>query len=168
MYPVYKQKPEWKGKRSHACLSFLRKWRREQAMNSIGRIILLAVLLAIPSPARGEFQPAGYQAITQAELAKDPRAHAGKKYRVKDIFQFCGSDFCVQFLKTKIDTKEYYCFTLGELCLIRMYLKKDHPDSAQLLKLKKGEGVIVYGTFDKMGTRFHFMIVDRLVTGTID
>jgi hypothetical protein len=140
----------------------------EQVMKNIGRIFLLSILLAIPSPARGEFQPADYRAITQAELAKDPGAHAGKKYRVKDIFQFCGSDFCVQFLKTKINTKEYYCFTLGELCLVRMYLKKDHPDAVQLLKQKKGDEVTVYGTFDNMGTRFHYMIVDRLVTGKID
>jgi hypothetical protein len=144
--------------------------RREgaQVIRNVGRILLLAIFLAIPWTARGEFQPAEYRAITQTELAKEPGGHAGKKYRVTDIFQFCGSDFCVQFLKTKINTKEYYCFTLGELCLIRMYLKKDHPDAVHLLKQKKGDEVTVYGTFDNMGTRFHYMIVDRLVTGKSD
>jgi hypothetical protein len=160
--------PKGKGNETMRVFPAFRRGEGKQGMNSIGRIILLAVLLTIPSPARGEFQPSEYQVITQAELVKKPGAHAGKKYQVTDVFQFCGSDFCVQFLKTKINTKEYYCFTLGELCLIRMYLKKDHSDAVRLLKLKKGEGVTVFGTFDKMGTRFHFMIVDRLVTGTIE
>lgn len=137
-------------------------------MRSTGMIFLLAVSLAVPWLARGEFQPSAYQTITQAELVKEPEAHAGKKYRVTDIFQFCGSDFCVQFLKTKINTKEFYCFTLGDLCLVRMYLKKDHPDAVHLRKQEKGDEVTVYGTFDNMGTSFHFMIVDRLVTGKSD
>ncbi len=126
-------------------------------------MFLLVSVLAVPSWTRAEFVPSEYREATQAILAKQAEANAGKKFQVTDLFQFCGSDFCVQFLKTKIDTRQYYCFALGEVCLVRMYIRKDHPDAALLLKLKKGERITVYGTFDNMGTDFHFMVVDRII-----
>lgn len=126
-------------------------------------MVLMGMVLTIPSSTRAEFAPSEYREATQATLAKQAEAVAGKKFQVTDVFQFCGSDFCVQFLKTKIDTRQFYCFALGEVCLVRMYLRKDHPDAALLLNLKRGDRVTVYGTFDNMGTDFHFMVVDRLV-----
>lgn len=132
-------------------------------MRRTGWMFLLVLGLTVPSWIRAEFVPSNYQEATQATLAKQAEASAGKKFRVTDVFQFCGSDFCVQFLKTKIDTRQFYCFALGEVCLVRMYLRKDHPDTALLLTLKRGDQVTVYGTFDNMGTDFYFMVVDRLV-----
>ncbi|GAB4362170.1 MAG: hypothetical protein Kow00128_01670 [Deltaproteobacteria bacterium] len=129
------------------------------------RVILsamLAILIAFPLPARGEFDPSAYRPITQEELAKDPAVHAGGKYVVTDPFQFCGSDFCVQIHKTRINTRDYYCITLGSLCLVRMYVKKDHPDAAKVAALRKGDIVTVYGTFDYLGAGYRYILVDRL------
>lgn len=126
-------------------------------------LALLAVLIAVPFPARGEFDPAGYKPILQEELVKDPAAHSGRKYKVTERFQFCGSDFCVQIHKTKINTKDYYCITLGPLCLVRMYIKKDHPDAARVSELRKGDMVTVFGTFDYLGAGYRYIVVDRMV-----
>lgn len=122
---------------------------------------LLAILL-MPSPSVAEFDPAAYRPISQADLVKDAKANAGKKFVVTDPFQFCGSDFCVQLRKTKINTRDYYCVTLGPLCLVRFYIRKDHPDAAIVSTLRKGDPLVVYGTFDFQGSDYRFMIVDRL------
>jgi len=126
-------------------------------------LALLAIWIAVPLPAWGEFDPAAYRPITQEELVKDPSIHSGKKYTVTDEFQFCGSDFCVQIHKTKINTRDYYCITLGALCLVRMYIKKDHPDAAKVQELRKGDRVTVYGTFDYLGAGYRYILVDRMV-----
>jgi len=132
-------------------------------MRGILRAVALCVLMAVPGLALGEeFNPAAYTPITQTDLAKNPDAHDGKKYKVTDPFQFCGSDFCVQIHKTKINTREYYCITLGPLCLIRMYIKKDHPDAEKVGTLRKGDMLTVYGTFDHVGSDYRYLIVDRL------
>ncbi len=127
-------------------------------------LVMVTALLAPPA-AFGEFDPAGYRPATQGELVKSPEAYAGKKVQVTDPFQFCGSDFCVQIQRTKINTKDYYCFTLGTVCLVRMYIKKDHPEAPQVLKLKKGDKVTVYGTFDYTGSTYHFVVADHVAVG---
>ena len=133
-------------------------------MKRLSAAVCLSVLLTLPVIAIGEgFNPAAYTAISQEELVKDPGIHEGKKFRVTDLFNFCGSDFCVQIRKTQINTRDYYCVTLGPLCLVRMYIKKDHPDAASVEKLRKGDRVTVYGTFDYMGSNYRYMVVDRLV-----
>lgn len=132
-------------------------------MKKVSAIACLCVLSALSVFAVAEdFNPASYAPITQEDLVKDPAAHAGKKYRVTDPFTFCGSDFCVQIQKTKINTREYFCVTMGTFCLVRMYVKKDHPDAPLVTKLKKGDRVTVYGTFDYMGSNYRYMVVDRL------
>lgn len=132
-------------------------------MKKMSAIACLCVLLTLPFSVVGDdFNPDAYTAISQDQLVKDPAAHAGKKYRVTDPFQFCGSDFCVQIRKTDINTRDYYCVTLGSLCLVRMYVKKNHPDAALVSNLKKGDRVTVYGTFNYMGSNYRYMIVDRL------
>jgi len=138
--------------------------RRKQVMKKMSAVACLCALLTLPVFAMGEgFNPASYTAISQEELVKDPDVHVGKKYRVTDPFNFCGSDFCVQIRKTDINTRDYYCVTLGPLCLVRMYIKKGHPDASSVEKLKKGDRVTVYGTFGYMGSNYRYMIVDRLV-----
>jgi len=124
--------------------------------------LILAFLILLPVSARGEFDPSDYRPVTQEELVQDPAANAGKKFVVTDPFQFCGSDFCVQIQKTKINTRNYYCITLGALCLVRMYVKKDHPDAAKVAELRKGDLVTVYGTFDYQGAGYRYLLVDRM------
>ena len=128
---------------------------------------VFAILVLFPAPQAtfAGFNAAEYAPATQAELVKTPGAHVGKKYQVTDPFQFCGSDFCVQIQKTKINTKDYYCFTLGAVCLVRMYIKKDHPEAPLVLKLRKGDKVTVYGTFDYMGSNYHYLVADHVVVG---
>ncbi len=123
---------------------------------------VIGMLLLVPLAAFGGFNPADYKVATQAELVKTPDAHVGKKYQVTDPFQFCGSDFCVQIQKTKINTRDYYCFTLGTVCLVRMYIKKEHPEAPQVLTFKKGDKVTVYGTFDSTGSSYNYIIADHV------
>lgn len=124
---------------------------------------VIGILLMAPLAAFAELNPAEYKVATQAELVKAPDTHAGKKYQVTDPFQFCGSDFCVQIQKTKINTRDYYCFTLGTVCLVRMYIKKDHPEAPQVLTFRKGDKVTVYGTFDYTGSTYHYIVADHIV-----
>lgn len=135
-------------------------------MKRVSVLACMPLLLVIAQGAQAaaeEFRPGEYAAISQEELVKNPAAYEGKKFRVTDPFQFCGSDFCVQIRKTNINTRDYYCVTLGALCLVRMYIRKDHPDAPSVAKLKKGDIVTVYGTFGYMGSNYRYMIVDRLV-----
>ena len=69
-------------------------------MKRVFRLLLLASVLVLPSMAIAEFDPAPYREITQAELVKNLDGNAGKKFRITDVFNFCGSDFCAQILKT--------------------------------------------------------------------
>ncbi len=121
------------------------------------------LLLLLPALAFGEFRASDYTSITQTDLVKDPEFHAGKKYVIRDPFQFCGSDFCVQIQKTKINTKDYYCFTVGTVCAVRNYIKKDHPEAQQVLKLRKGDMLTIYGTYDHMGSNYNYIVVDHVV-----
>lgn len=131
-------------------------------MAPANRIALVGLMLLLSVPARAEFDPSAYQAITQSHLVANAEASLGRKFRITDSFQYCGSDFCVQVLRTKINTREYYCFAMGSVCMIRFYLKKDHPDAAVLLKFKKGDTVTVYGTFDRIGNNFNYLVADRV------
>ena len=72
-----------------------------------------------------------YSAHTQAELAGDLKKYAKAKVSVKGAFLFTGSDFCYQVRKTTINTRDYLCFALGPMNLIRFYLKKDHEQVPQ-------------------------------------
>jgi hypothetical protein len=129
-------------------------------MRRVAWLLLSLALAFAPSAALAEFNAAAYQPASQAELVKNKDA-VGKKFRVSEPFQFCGSDFCVQ-KKMKIDTREHFCFTLGPLCLVRMYIKKDHPQVQSVLDLKKGDKVTVYGVFERMGNDFHYLVVDHV------
>ncbi|MBI5343308.1 MAG: hypothetical protein HZB63_08405 [Deltaproteobacteria bacterium] len=123
----------------------------------------LFMSLLVPCLAPAESNAAEYRPITQTELVKNPEAYAGKKFQVTDTYLFCGSDFCADLHKTKINTREFYCFALGPMCLVRMYVKKDHPDAARVLEFKKGDKVTVYGTFDYLGSDYRFLVADRVV-----
>ncbi len=135
----------------------------EETMRKLSGIMVLGILLLLPCLALGEFRPADYTPITQVDLVKDPQAHAGKKYQVREAFQFVGSDFCVQIQKTKLNTRDYYCFAVGTICAIRMYIRKDNPEVQPVLKLRKGDILTVYGTFDFMGSNYNYIVVDRIV-----
>ena len=130
-------------------------------MGRVSCLVVFVAALLLPMLARGEFDPSSYKPITQADLVKDSKANAGKKFVVTDVYQFCGSDFCYQLRDTAINTRDYYCVSLGPLCLVRFYIKKDHPDAEAVSNLKKGVKVTFYGTFDTMGSDFRYMIVDR-------
>ncbi len=126
-------------------------------------IAMIGILALFPLAAFGEFDPSVYKEIKQADLVKHPRENEGKKFQVADPFQFCGSDFCVEIRKTKINTKDYYCFTIGSPCLVRFYLKKTHPEASVLMSLKRGDKVTAYGTFESMGSDYNYMLVDHIV-----
>ncbi len=125
-------------------------------------VLLLAAFLVSSAAAGANFDPKEYTPATQADLMKNPEGFEGRKFRVTDPFQFCGSDFCVRNLLGKFNTRDYFCFALGEVCLVRMYIRKDHPETPWVLKLRKGDRVNVYGTFGQIGTDFKYMVVDHI------
>ncbi|MBI5576375.1 MAG: hypothetical protein HY896_08425 [Deltaproteobacteria bacterium] len=132
-------------------------------MRRIFCLACFAMLLAVTCLGADEFHTGEYLPATQVELGKKPEAFAGRKVRVTDTYQFCGSDFCVDLHKKNINVRDYYCFAVGPLCVVRMYIKKDHPDAAQFGTLRKGDRLTVYGTFDHLGSNYRFIMVDRLV-----
>ncbi len=129
---------------------------------SVVSVVILAVLAA---SALAQIDPAAYAPRSQADLVSQYATHAGKKVQVEGTFVFAGSDFCYQIRKTKINTKDYFCFALGPTSLLRLYLKKDHAQADQLLNLKKGERVQAFGTFDSQGGDFNYLVVDGIAVG---
>ena len=124
--------------------------------------LLLVVFLGV-LPCRAEVNSGDYLELTQSELVAKRDHFSGKKVQVNGVFQFAGSDFCYQIRKTKINTKHYFCFAIGVPSVVRLYLKKDHPDAERLLGLKKGDKVTALGVFDFMGADYNYMIVDHIV-----
>lgn len=116
----------------------------------------------VAAPAPSAINPADYKELPQGELVAKREQYAGKKVAVTGIFQFAGSDFCYQIRKTKINTKDYFCFALGAPSVVRLYLKKNHPEGDELLNLKKGDKVTAFGTFDSTGADYNYMIVDHI------
>ncbi len=126
-------------------------------------LLILVALTFLSSGARAaEADPAAYQEVTQAELAGAPENFQDKKVRFTGTFLFTGSDFCYQIRKTKINTKDYFCFALGTPSVVRLYLKKDHPQADELLNVKKGAQVTAFGSFDFLGGDYKFLVVDRI------
>ncbi len=124
----------------------------------IGWMALGCVLVA--TAAWSSLNPDEYVPVTQTELIARKKDFQGKKVSVSGVFLFTGSDFCYQIRKTKINTRDYFCFALGTPSLVRLYLKKDHPQADELLNLRKGTRVTAYGTFDFLGADYNFMVVD--------
>lgn len=142
---------------------------------AVGLILLAALSLSTcafagetAAPATG--QPAQGQApgekkfieVTQAELSQGREGYGGKNVLVGGQFLFTGSDFCYQIRQTKINTRDYLCFALGPVSLIRFYLKKDHPQVDELLKIKKGMTVKAYGAFDSIGNDYKYVVVEKI------
>lgn len=112
--------------------------------------------------AGAEAKPAkNYIDVSQADLSGKREVWEGKDVLVTGPFLFTGSDFCYQIRKTKINTRDYLCFALGPMNLVRFYLKKDHAQVDELLKLKKGAMIKAYGSFDSTGNDYKYVIVDR-------
>lgn len=109
-------------------------------------------------------QPDGvkkYAEVTQGDLSSGREDFTGKDVQVNGQFLFTGSDFCYQIRKTKINTRDYLCFALGPVSLVRFYLKKDHLQVEELMKVKKGVTLKAYGTFDSIGNDYKYVVVDR-------
>ena len=79
-----------------------------------------------------------YEHVSQAKLSTDKSDYRGKNISVEGPFLFTGSDFCYQIRKTKINTKDYLCFAIGPVSLVRLYLKKDHDQVPSLMGAQKG------------------------------
>ncbi len=124
----------------------------------------LALLLILFAPLTGwaEPNPVEYRSASQGDLVAKREVYGGKKVQVAGDFLFTGSDFCYQIRKTKINTKDYFCFALGTPSLVRLYLKKDHPQADALLGLRKGDKVTAYGTFDYLGADYNYLVVDQI------
>ena len=122
--------------------------------------VALACWVGLALPAGAGLNPREYEPVSQTELIANKARYQGKKVQVTGVFLFTGSDFCYQIRKTKINTRDYFCFALGTPSLVRMYLKKDHPQADELLNLRKGTRVTAFGTFDYLGADYNYMLVD--------
>lgn len=121
---------------------------------------------AAPAAAAAPAAPAApadkkYVEVTQGDLSSGRESFEGKDVALSGQFLFTGSDFCYQIRKTKINTRDYLCFALGPVSLVRLYLKKDHPQVEELLKIKKGVTLKAYGNFDSIGNDYKYLVVDR-------
>lgn len=125
-------------------------------------VLLALTFLPLRAPAQETAAPPEYREVTQGELAGAPESFQDKRVSFTGTFLFTGSDFCYQIRKTKINTKDYFCFALGTPSVVRLYLKKDHAQADELLNLKKGAQVTVFGTFDFLGADYKFLVVDRI------
>ena len=102
-----------------------------------------------------------YIEVSQADLSKDMEKYGGKKVSVTGPFLFTGSDFCVNIRKTKINTKDYFCFALGPISLVRFYLHKKHPQAMEIINVKRGAVLTLEGTFDYLGQDYKYVVVDK-------
>lgn len=128
---------------------------------SIWLPFLLCSLLSA-SVMGAEVKTEDYANVTQGDLVAKREGFSGKKVQFSGNFQFAGSDFCYQIRKTKINTKNYFCFAVGVPSVVRLYLRKDHPAADQLLNLKKGDKLTVLGVFDYVGSDYNYVIVDKI------
>jgi hypothetical protein len=103
-----------------------------------------------------------YEKVSQAKLSTDKEDYKEKHVMVEGPFLFTGSDFCYQIRKTKINTRDYLCFAIGPVSLVRLYLKKTHDLVPVLMGAQKGSTVKAYGKFDFLGNDYKFMIVDKI------
>lgn len=126
-------------------------------------VFLTLILLVGTAPAWAVPVQAGdYRAATQAELVGKADVYVNQKVQVTGTFLFTGSDFCYQIRRTKINTRDYFCFALGTPSLVRLYLRKDHEQADELLNVKKGAQVTAYGTFDSLGADYSYVVVDAI------
>lgn len=124
---------------------------------------LTLILLLGTSPAwAAQIDPGEYRPATQAELVAKADTYVNQKVQVTGTFLFTGSDFCYQIRRTKINTRDYFCFALGTPSLVRLYLKKDHEQADELLNVRKGAQVTAYGTFDSLGADYSYVVVDAI------
>ena len=118
-----------------------------------------------PSHATSVPAPITYLEVTQAELSGNLEKYKDAKVVLRGDFLFTGSDFCYQVRKTTINTKDYLCFALGPMNLVRFYLKKDHEQIPLLMSTKKGQMIRAFGTFGSLGEDYKYLVVDKLEVG---
>lgn len=129
----------------------------------MGRFALVLVSVLCLSEVTGwsELNPSEYKRISQCVLVRERRSLVGERVQLTGEF-VGGGKFCYKVQKAKIHTKDYLCFAVGKSCMIRLYLKKSHPDMNLLLDLKPGDQVTAYGVFDYMGTDYNYMVLDGI------
>jgi len=123
--------------------------------------IVATMIVSLPALSGGEDR-VDYENLTQAELIKKRNAFSDKRIKITGAFrQGVASDFFCEIRDTGINTKDYYCFTMGTPSLVRFYLKKDHEQVETLRKVKKGTILTVYGVFGYYGSDFNYVVVDE-------
>lgn len=139
---------------------------READMRSIvvGVLVLTLALCSFAGTAWSAEEAAGaetYVEVSQADLSKEMEKFAQKKVSVTGPFLFTGSDFCVNIRKTKINTKDYFCFALGPISLVRFYLHKKHEQAMEIINVKRGAVLKIDGTYDYLGQDYKYVVVDK-------
>ena len=123
--------------------------------------VLLPLLLALLGSAPAPLNPEEYQRISQCVLARERDGLAGQKVQLTGTY-LEGSPFCHIIRKAGIHTRDYECFALGEPCIFRLYLHKDHSQAELLRSLEKGVKVTAYGVFDYEGSDYNYLILDGI------
>ena len=125
-------------------------------------LVLIAWLGLAHNTGGSEVSLDAYERISQCVLVRERAALAGQKVQITGDF-LQGSEFCHVIRKAGIDTHDYLCFALGEPCIIRLYLHKDHPQADAVRSLPNGRRVTAYGVFDYLGINYNYVILDGIV-----
>jgi hypothetical protein len=123
--------------------------------------VLLTLVLLSATPGWGELNPDEYERISQCVLVRERAALTGEKVQITGLY-LEGSEFCHVIRKAGIDTRDYVCFALGKVCVIRMYLHNEHPQIPLLRTLENGDKMTAYGIFDYMGLDYNYLILDGI------
>ena len=124
-------------------------------------VLLLPLLLGLMGSGPATLNPEEYQRISQCVLAREREDLAGQKVQLTGTY-LEGSPFCHVIRKAGIHTRDYKCFALGEPCILRLYLHKDHPQAELLRSVKDGVKVTAYGVFDYEGSDYNYLILDGI------
>lgn len=129
-------------------------------MKRLAATVTIVLVLASVS-AWPDLDPGEYTRITQCVLVRERPSMVGEKVQLTGNF-VAGSKFCYDLRGSGINTRDFACFALGEPCLIRLYLKKDHPQIELLQTLRKDDVVTAYGVFDYLGSSYNYMVLDGI------
>jgi hypothetical protein len=129
--------------------------------NRNGRWVLVPLLLVLLGGGPAPLNPEEYLPISQCVLARERAGLSGQKVQLSGTY-LEGSPFCHIIRKAGVNTRDYLCFALGEPCIFRLYLHKDHPQADLLRSLHNGDKMTAYGVFDFEGTDYNYLILDGI------
>ena len=130
-------------------------------MGTWSRLWLVLLMLGAMGNGPAPLDPTQYERISQCVLARERATLEGQKVQLSGRY-LEGSRFCHIIRKAGVNTRDYHCFALGEPCILRLYLHREHPQAEALRSLEDGEKVTAYGVFGYEGLDYNYVILDGI------